>query len=736
MFTPEKIFNVGLPRGMSYYYLYPFYAGFFQALNVKLVLSPSTTKKTLALMETCPTDEPCLAVKLLFAHTKELWEKGIDYLFVPVLSSIEKGNYCCPKFIGAADMLRNGLEIPAECFLSPSIDVNEKNFNLEKALEIMAQKLGVNRLRIRHAINTGQQKQGQFYQFTVTRQLTTPEAYCLLEGQKFTPRRKYPPVPGTDSNQRIGLIGHPYILYEAVSHDLVERTRAYGRVVTAEMVPKEKVTEVLRNIFEGGKLWSFEAQLLGSALYLLRNRQVDKLILVGSFECGPESVVESFIEKEAELAGIPLLILTFDEHTGEAGLITRLEAFMDTAVPGRIPSLAYTQPQNQIVPGIRSEQKLIGFPTMGYLDIALRSAFRHCGVETIKTPSPSKTTIELGRELAPEFACFPLVVTLGQMRQVLEKGANVLLMVGGKGRCRLGWYAQIQEILLKKKGYDFKMAIIDSPVPLKTQWKGFRNTIKWLTDGASWPRFIKALSFGVYKLTALDKGEMLLQKMRTVEVERGGADKIFKKYLLRLESCDTFTRVKKEWKCFQQEMAAIATTATNPLHVFIVGEIWVVLEHFVNNYLEKFLGTHPHYRVYTHRDLYTSDWFKLHVLQNRKLKKREKYIHQAAKTYLTTKVGGHGLDTVGLTVLGKEEGMDGIIHVFPFTCMPEIVAQNILVKVSKELDIPVLTQIISEQTGEAGYQTRLEAFLDVLLERREYKTKQQERGKTIVFSGH
>jgi predicted nucleotide-binding protein (sugar kinase/HSP70/actin superfamily) len=80
--------------------------------------------------------------------------------------------------------------------------------------------------------------------------------------------------------------------------------------------------------------------------------------------------------------------------------------------------------------------------------------------------------------------------------------------------------------------------------------------------------------------------------------------------------------------------------------------------------------------------------------------------------------------------------MDGIIHVFPFTCMPEIVAQNIQVKVSKELDNPVLTQIISEQTGEAGYQTRLEAFLDVLLERREYKTKQQERGKTIVFSRH
>lgn len=732
--TPEKIFTVGLPRGMSYYYLYPFYAGFFQTLKVKLVLSPSTTKKTLALMETCPTDEPCLAVKLLFAHTRELWEKGIDYLFVPILSSIEKGNYCCPKFIGAADMLRNGLGIPAERFLSPGIDVNEKNFILEKALETTAQKLGVNRLKIKQAINTGWQKQKQFYRLTVTRQLTTPEAYCLLEEQKFTPRRKYPPVPGTDPNQRIGLIGHPYILYEVVSHDLVERTRAYGKVVTAEMVPKEKVTAVLSNIFEGGKLWSFEAQLLGSALYLLRNRQVDKLILVGSFECGPESVVESFIEKEAELAGIPLLILTFDEHTGEAGLVTRLEAFMDTGTGGRIIPLASTRPQDQIIPGLRSEQKLIGFPTMGYLDVALRSALRHCGVEAVKTPSPSKTTVELGRELAPEFACFPLVVTLGQMRQVLEKGANVLLMVGGKGRCRLGWYAQIQEILLKKKGYNFRMAIIDSPVPLKTQWKGFRDTIKWLTNGASWPRFIKALSFGVYKLTALDKGEMLLQKMRAIETERGEADKIFKKYLLRLESCDTFTGVKKEWKYFQQEMAAIATTSTNPLHVFIVGEIWVVLEHFVNNYLEKFLGTHPHYRVHTHRDLYTSNWFKLHVLQNRKLKKREKYIHQAAKTYLTTKVGGHGLDTVGLTVLGKEEGMDGIIHVFPFTCMPEIVAQNILVKVSKELDIPVLTQIISEQTGEAGYQTRLEAFLDVLLERREYETKQQERGKTIVFS--
>jgi len=100
---------------------------------------------------------------------------------------------------------------------------------------------------------------------------------------------------------------------------------------------------------------------------------------------------------------------------------------------------------------------------------------------------------------------------------------------------------------------------------------------------------------------------------------------------------------------------------------------------------------------------------------------REAQAVRAAYPYLREEVGGHGQMSVGETVLAKEEACDGVVHLFPFTCMPEIVAQNILVKASDDLDVPTLTVIVSEQTGEAGLQTRVEAFLDILEERRRGK---------------
>ncbi len=68
-----------------------------------------------------------------------------------------------------------------------------------------------------------------------------------------------------------------------------------------------------------------------------------------------------------------------------------------------------------------------------------------------------------------------------------------------------------------------------------------------------------------------------------------------------------------------------------------------------------------------------------------------------------------------------KEGVDGVIHIFPFTCMPELVAQTILSKVQKDLHIPILTLIIDEHTGRGGVESRLEAFIDLLERRRRRK---------------
>lgn len=90
-----------------------------------------------------------------------------------------------------------------------------------------------------------------------------------------------------------------------------------------------------------------------------------------------------------------------------------------------------------------------------------------------------------------------------------------------------------------------------------------------------------------------------------------------------------------------------------------------------------------------------------------------------AKPYLKTLVGGHGRETVGSAIYYRNMGFDGVIQLLPLNCMPEIVAKSILNTVSKDLDFPIMTLILDEMTGEAGYLTRLEAFVDLLKRRKE-----------------
>ena len=711
--------KIGIPRALGYYYLYPFYKTFLEQLGAEVVVSPPTTNATLDRIEACPTDEPCVAVKLYFAHTEKLGQMGVDYIFNPVLARMEKDNFCCPKFLGIADMVRNGLRLEDSMLLSPRFDCESEDADADKPFLEAGAKLGLtDRGRIRHALKTARQAQRDFEELMATHRLTIPEAFEIIDG-------KHPPKPisGSASSQAIGVIGHPYILYDMLSHKMIERLQEFGSVITAEMVSKEDVNSAMTAIPEGHKMWCFEAHMLGAALHLLRNHLIDKIILVGSFECGPESIIESYIQHEAERLGIPFLLLTVDEQTGEAGLITRIEAFMDTA-PAESGRRGGSASFIDTLPAVHSDGRdkmLVGFPSMGFLDIAIRTILEDCGTECLKTPKISKRSIELGSELVPEFVCFPLTATLGQMREILDAGANTLFMVGGKGRCRLGWYAQIQEQLLQRAGYDFEMISLGSPVPLGTNWGTFRDALKRLSGNAPWVRIIRAVYFGYLKLLYLDRAEAFCHKMRAIERYRGTTDKLFNRFIRKIERASDVRTTKQEMLEFQEAVRSIETEDTRPLKVRIAGEIWVVLEHFVNQEIEKMLASQDSIRVEVDRELSASHWFRQNVLSDPALKAREHKVVQAASKFLNEPVGGHGQESVGATVLAREEGCDGVVHIFPFTCMPEIVAQNILVRVSEELDIPVLTFIVSEQTGEAGIQTRVEAFLDVLEERRQYR---------------
>ncbi len=701
--------RVGIPRAMGYYYLYPFFRTLLETLGAEVVLSPPTTPRMLERMDTCPTDEPCLAVKLHFSHADALASRDdIDFLFLPIIARVEQ-NYCCPKFIGIADMTRHGLELADARVLMPLLEYSDDDRAMLASLHSLAERLGVrSRATLLRAIRQGRAAQTRFRSLCVSEQITTPEAYRLVE------RGVAPVKPAVAADApTVAVIGHPYLLYEVVSQGMIERLRACGPVITAEMVDPAAATREVETIEDGLRLWPFEAMLLGAALHLLRQGRVEKMILVGSFECGPESIIESYIEEEAQRHGIPLMLLALDEHSGEAGLSTRLEAFMDTEktaeTPAAAPPTHYLAPHAEIV---------LGFPSMGLLDRAVRAVVESFGVRTVPTPRTNARTIELGREIAPEFACFPFTATLGQMRVMLDEGANTILMVGGKGYCRLGWYAQVQERLLRNLGYDLRMLVVDSPFPLREKWEPFRQIIQASTRGASWPRVLGAVNIGFHLLQAMDRAEVLAHRLRAFERERGTVNRALEHHLRRLSTTFELATIRRLQREFTEEVAAIDTEETDPLRLRITGEIWVVLEQSATHEVERWLGARAHPRVWVERELTASNWFRGHVLTDPAVLRREWQITRAARPWLSTPVGGHGQNSVGHVALARREHMDGVLHVFPFTCMPEIIAQNILVRVAETTDTPVLTYIVSEQQGEAGMETRLESFLDLLEERR------------------
>lgn len=713
---------VGIPQVLSSYYYLPFYKTFLEGLGCEVMLSSPTTAQTLKQLSICPTDEPCISVKLAFPHTRELLDRGVDYLFVPTLVSKDRHSYYCPKHIGLPAMLRSGFDLPPEQLLSPLVNWREARRASYASFLEMGRRLGQSGSAVQNSLSSAWRFQNRWTRLCAAEGLSAPEGFEKYLGmERFQRRRPYNPAARLNRNLRIGVLGHSYVLYDYIAHNIVERLREHAAVFVAEMLPQKAIRASLGETRYGPSLWSFEQTIVGSALYWLRRRLVDSLIFLGPFECGPEAVMELLLETEAEKAGIPLLILTVDEQTGEAGLVTRLEAFLDTIAERRPfrSSSGQPPPECRLIPP-HQERRVLGFPNLGHLGAALSTIFNDGLVRTIDPFPVTRQTVELGEALAPEFICYPFAVTIGQMRQCLEAGANTIIMVGGKGRCRLGWYAELQEAALRRAGYRFEMLTIDSPFPLRENYGAFVKTLHLFLEPPLRGRLIRSALLGFYKAILIERAESLFFRLQAREELRGSAYGLFQQFLQRSAEAASFGSLREEFQDFADSGSALKLDRRCfPLKVRLIGEIYAVFEEYVNQEIARTLGSLNDIRIEVQREITVINWFRHNILKSPALLLRHGRITAAAKPYLRESVGGHGRDSVGLAALAPQEGIEGVIHLWPFTCMPEIVAQSILSGIAEKLSLPLLTVIVNEQTGRAGLQTRLESFAHILRERRE-----------------
>lgn len=319
----EKV--IGIPRGMSYFEHYPFWYGFFKALGIKVVLSDRTTKQTVSKGAALVVTETCLPIKIYVGHVVELLEKGVKRILVPSIQSIAPKIYNCSKIRGLPDLVRNVIKEDFE-LIEPTIDKSAKNQGFYQFLRESVECFGITDFdTIRNASKEGWKL---FNNFNTMMRNGIPYKKALsnaLNGKIVlgdSAEKDYP--------ISVALVAHGYdVLDDQASMKIFDKLdKMKVKVYSSYQLTDEQKIEGL-NTLEQKMYWANELDMTGTAGHYLKDNKIDGIVTVNSFGCGPDSLMIEKIVRKAKDFSKPILTLTIDEHTGEAGFITRLEAFVD-----------------------------------------------------------------------------------------------------------------------------------------------------------------------------------------------------------------------------------------------------------------------------------------------------------------------------------------------------------------------------------------------------------------------
>lgn len=370
----------------------------------------------------------------------------------------------------------------------------------------------------------------------------------------------------------------------------------------------------------------------------------------------------------------------------------------------------------------KQRKKKIAFPHMGLIYVAWSAALRKVGLEPYVPPYTSKKTLSLGTKHSPEAICLPYKLILGNFIEALDGGTDYVAMITSPGICRLGEYGKCIQNALHDLGYDARYIELQ----LYDGIDGMYRFLREITGKNRPLMFINAIVTAIRKVFLVDDLETKLAYLRAREIKQGDAEKAFERALKIVEAEDSLLKLSKAKKRAFAEMDKVKIDKNKEvLYVDITGEIYLVCDPFSNQNIEKELG---HMGVQVRKSLTVSSFLKDAIIP-KMFRKGETHLQRAnrlAKPYLMRDIGGDALECVSDVAYANERGIDGIIHISPFTCMPEIMSQNIFPAMRENCEIPILPLIMDEQTGKAGYLTRLEAFVD-LMKRRKRKKAMEEK---------
>ena len=362
----------------------------------------------------------------------------------------------------------------------------------------------------------------------------------------------------------------------------------------------------------------------------------------------------------------------------------------------------------------KNKKLKVAFPHMGNICIAWAAALKKVGVEPFIPPYTSKKTLSLGTKHSPEAICLPYKLILGNFIEAIEGGADYVAMISSPGICRLGEYGSCIKNALTDLGYNAKYI----ELTLYDGIPGLYNFLREITGKNDPVLFLRAVIIAIRKVFVIDDLEARLAYLRAREITFGEAEKHFNKAVQFISDANSNRALDKAKKlAFEELNKTKIDEKREVLNVDLTGEIYIVCDDFSNQNIVRELGKMG---VEVRRSLTVSSFLKDAIIP-KLFRKGETHLERAnrmAKPYLLRDIGGDSLECVSDVVYADERGIDGIIHVSPFTCMPEIMSQNIFPAMREHCEIPILPLIMDEQTGKAGYITRLEAFTDLMRRRK------------------
>ncbi len=728
--------RVGILRALSSFELLPFYKTFFQELGCNVVLSDPSNKHIIHDGVESVAAESCFPIKVTHGHLLNLINKKVDYLFIPSVLTMFRENtraenaYVCPYIQtipyvleGAFGLKEQGIKV-----LTPRLYFQEDRgwVKMQNELAKTGKELGFGKGKVKKALEKALQAQNEF---TTKLRARGKE---ILES-----------IPEDDN--AVVIVSRPYNGCDrGINLEMPDKFRDLGvMAIPMDMLPVGEVelADEWDNMY-----WKYGVRIL-SAAEIIRNDKRLHGVYLTNFGCGPDSFILRFFR--SKMGSKPFLQLEIDEHSADAGAVTRAEAFLDSVGNFRDKEHEGLDIALKSLTG-DARERTIYIPNMADHAYALRAAFAANGLNAVVMDMPDEESLKLGRKYTTGKECYPAILTTGDMvkyinRPDFDPDSSMFFMAQGSGPCRFGQYNILQRIVLKELGHE------DIPIFSPNQGSSLYHDLE--LAGANFTRLTW------WGMVAIDILEKMLLQTRPYEVNEGQTWDIYWKYVQEIDrviaSGGELSEVVEVMEKAADEMKDIPVNWVPKPKIGVVGEIYVRTNRFANNFIIDSieanggeavmppLGEWFYYVNYTRkRENKANRGYKVltktlitEAVQKSDQKKLEKPFLGIARDlpddpieetinyglkYVDTTIEGEAIITLGKAAeLVDHLGCTGIANVMPFTCMPGTIVTSLFKKFSADYDdLPVLNMAY-DGLEQANTQTRIEAFMHQAQQRME-----------------